>query len=328
METGDLTASSRRSLSVWTHVARVGAVIVAIALVLGGIGYGLEKYTPVGTQAREAWSIVTMPGELKKATFVSEEKTTSVLRRASGITFKKETILGTLVSADTRAPNSARIVLDSTGTYNLFLNGKNIYATTSPLAGVSVSPDGTMVAYAHGTEPLVSKVASYLTPLASFDSRSWSISVFTPASGARVEVGFGSSPLFVDSTHLLHFAPGGVFITDVKAGTQKFVLPGIYNIAQVGVLQSPDRTLVAWKDTTTKTITVYRVGTDALEKLASLAYKGGGGSYTLGNDAFFYVKNAPSARGIWKQGFEDKDAHKVGNTSSSYMTSRLLLGAF
>ena len=297
------------------------SLVVMILLASASLLYLFKK-----DYIMEAWSAYTLPPELKKATFISMQENTTTLLSVSGARFKKEVLKGVLISADEREQNTAQIILDENGVYNIFLNRKNIYATSSPLAGVSVSPDGTMVAYAHGTTPLMPLEVPQLIPNSSFDSRAWSVTVLSLASGALLEVGAGAAPLFIDSTNLLHFAPGGVFITDVRAQKKNFVLPGVFINATVSTLQSPDRTLVGWKDSFSNTVTIYRVSVNGLEKVADMTNTGAG-SHTLGNDALYRTYRSIYGGGIMKQGFGETEAYKVGFLPSLYPITRLSLGS-
>ena len=269
---------------------------------------------------------LTVPSDLKSATFVTTTRTATILHRLSGFSFTKEALPGILISADERSPHSARVVLDAKGNYTLTVDGKNVYATTSPLAGVSVSPDGAKVAFAHGTTPLLPREMPQLIPSTSYDSRGWEVTVLSLATGAKVAVGKGSAPFFIDDTHLLHFAPGALFITDLQAQKHSFTLPGVFNRAPVSVLQSPDRTLVGWMNTVTKTITIYRTSPVGVEIVATVPYVGRG-PYALGNDGLYSAHVSPLGGGVWKQGFTDKKPRQAGFLSSSYLITRIITGS-
>jgi hypothetical protein len=267
-----------------------------------------------------------MPSELRTATFISSQQDTTTLLHVAGLKFQKEVIDGVLISADERAPNSARIILDKKGIYTLFLNGKSLYATSSPLAGVSVSPDGTMIAFAEGGVPLKPLDKPQLIPGSRFDSRSWKVLVLALASGAKTELGAGSAPLFLDATHVLYFAPGGIFSIDLKAQKKTLVQPGVFNLASVTVLQSPDRTVMGWRDGTSNAISIFRVRTDGVEKIGDITPIGGGAS-ALGTTAVYSARQSAYGGTLQKQGFTQAKSHTVGSLPSNLSIIRIMTGS-
>ena len=269
---------------------------------------------------------LTMPSGLKSATFISTTRTTTTLYRLSGFSFTSETLPGTLISADERAPNSAQIILDAEGKYTLYLNGKSMYATTSSLAGVSVSPDGNSIAFAHSKTALVPREMPQLIPMTWFDSRMWQVTSLSLKTGVYTSIGTGSAPLFIDDTHLLRVAPGAILVTDVTTNQQSAVSPGVFYRAPVSVLQSPDRTLIGWENNPVKTISIYKTSARGVELVATMPYSGSG-VYALGNDGLYIAHASPFGGGVWKQGFTDKKPHKVGFLSSAYFITRIATGS-
>lgn len=259
--------------------------------------------------------------------FLAESKKGTVTYTAQAFWFSMHVSDATLVSADERSPNSARIVRSSDGMYTLLLGTTTIISTSTPLFGVSVSPDGNTVAYAHGLIASPPFQAPHQIPTTTYDSNTSKVAIHSINGGTTVDIGPGSAPLFFDATHVLYFAPAGAYMADLKTGSSTLLLAQHFNQAPVAVLQSPDRTHVAWRSNTApRKATVYRVTASNIQKIAELPYDNVSSS-ALGNDAIYFVRHSPLMTQVTRQAFDEKAPRQVTMLPSLFNVTRIVIGA-
>lgn len=298
----------------------VTLIVILLAVVVAALG---ALWYFIGASV---WSIATLPADLRSATFVSEQASGTVLYTPHALLYRQEALPGTLVSEDKRGEHTARILRRSDGVYILTLNGTEVLATSTPIAGVSVAPDGKSVAYAHGVLGMELFAYPYQLPHGTFNANVWHVAVVDPLSHTNLDIGPGTAPLYLDATHVAYFAPAGIFMADFTTGSTTMLFSGHFDPASIAVLQSPDHTLVAWRQIApARLIQVYRIGVDKVTAIAQLPYAGAA-SYVLGNDAVYTLSLKQLGGAIWRQGFTEPSAHKVADLPANLGITRLLLG--
>lgn len=299
---------------------RIAIIIVILAVVLAALA---ASWYFIGAAA---WSVFSLPKELRSVTFVSEQASGTVLYTPRAFTYAKESLQGTLVSEDLRGDHTARIMRRPDGMYVLTLDGGEILATSTPIAGVSAAPDGKSVAYAHGTPDSELFTYPYQLPHATFGANAWHVAVANPAAHTNLDIGPGTAPLYLDPTHVAYFAPAGILMADFSTGSTTMLLPGHFDPASIATLQSPDHTLVAWRQIApARLIQVYRIGVNKVTLIAQLPYAGAA-SYVLGNDAVYTLSLKKLGGAVWRQGFTEPSAHQVASLPATLTITRLLLG--
>jgi hypothetical protein len=304
---------------------RVIGIALAVILVLAAIVYALYAYSPFGSSMQAAWSIATMPSELKNATFISDGDGTTTLYRIHGLSFVAEPLTGNLVSAEQEANGTAQIVHTGTG-YVLMVNGKQAYATTSPLLGVSASADGTKAVIAAqfgGKETGPYGVAPSIHPYL------WTaVLLHLDGNGSPLVLGSGIAPLYTDATHILRVAPVGLVSVNMTNGAVSITAPHPIPVTIAAVLVSPDRTHMAWFDPESHSFMVYSVGAGTTDKVAEIKDINPKTSYALGNDALYIMRVKGGVTQILKQGFSSAGSvTQTGSVPGNLHVTRMLIGS-
>lgn len=299
------------------------AIIVVLAI-LGGIGAAFFLYSPLATFR----SALLMPKELKGALFLADTQAEGTVAYVlKGTSYGKVEVDGTLVSASDT--DGAQILMNKDTIYTITLDGKTVLATSSPVAGVSGSPDGSGVAFAvqtGSTHRLTFE--GFMLPFLSIDGTEWRI-VYSHASGAASTEAYGptgASPLFLDDSHIAYFSPAGMSVLDIKSMQTSSILTRQFRDVPLNVLQSPDRTLIGYRDTQAKTVTIYKVNPTGAEEVATLPIPKSITSFSLGNDGLYMLhlsKNFGTV--ITKQNFTGGAAHTVTILPKSMQVDRLLI---
>src|SRR6266403_1569388 len=241
-------------------------IILIVVVVLGGLGYVVATYTPVGQQAEVVWSIMTMPAELKNATFVADGDGTTTLYRIHGLSFVGRDGGGALISAEQETDGGRAQIVRNNAVYMVMINGVQKYATSSPLLGVTVSSDGTKAVVA---AQFAGKEAGPYAPVPSVHPYLWTTMLLhLDGNGSPLKIGNGVNLLYLDATHVAQVSSAGLVSVDMQRGTSTILVPHLIPAAMPVTLASPDREHLAWFDAATNSLTVYRVTAGAANKVA------------------------------------------------------------
>ncbi|MDB5195393.1 MAG: hypothetical protein JWO84_577 [Parcubacteria group bacterium] len=308
------------------RAVRRALIILAAVVLLAALGYALVMYTPVGAPVTEAWSIMTLPKELKNATFIADGDGTTAIYHIHGFSFVAERVAGSLVSVEQEPGGIAQVIHTATS-YNLMVNGKQVYATTSPVLGVSISPDGSKAVIAvqfQGKEIGPYGTAPGIHP------HLWTIVLLhLDGNGAPLALGNGVDPLYMDATHIMRIAPVGLVSADMTTGAATIAARHTVTATIAAALISPDRTYMAWLDADTHSFMVYRVGPGTADKIAEIKDINPRTSYALGNNALYVMRSTGMEKPtqIRKINFSGGAPSTVASVPGNLHISRMLIGS-
>jgi len=300
----------------------VSAVVVVLAIVVG-IAAALFLYSPFATFR----SALLMPKELKGALFLADtQKGGTIAYALKGTSYVDAGVDGTLVSASDT--NGAQILMNKDTIYSVTLGGKTILATSTPVAGVSHSPDGAAVAFASQTGSS-QRLAfeGFMLPLLTIDGTEWRI-IYSRTTGVASTEAYGptgTSPLFLDDSHIAYFSPAGISVLDTKSMQTTAVLNRQFRDVPLNVLQSPDRTLIGYRDVQAKTVTIYKVSPTSAEVVATLPIQRRTTSLTLGNDGIYMLHISDFGTVITKQNFTGGAVRTLTILPKAMQVDRLLI---
>lgn len=300
-------------------------VIAIFLLVLIAGAVAAAFYYPPAIALRSA---LTLPHELKGAVFLADGPAGTTAYTLSGFSYKPQALNGILLSGTDHLATS---VVRTGESYVLTLNGKSLPATSTPRVGVSALTDGSMAVYATTptTTPQLLSAAPNLYQVLTLDATQWHIELvqLRPTTIMTQRGPSGMAPLFLDGTHIVYLSPAGIFVWNPASGTVTELLHRTFRNIAVSMLQSPDHSLIAYRDLSAKNVTIYRVTATSAEAVATIAAEKSVSSYALGNDALYALHTTPNGTEIWKQGFADKEPHRIGFLPQSLQITRLLIGS-
>jgi hypothetical protein len=304
----------------------IAGIIVAVLVAIAAVGYALYAYSPFGPWMQGAWSIMTMPNELKGATFVSDGATGTTLYRIHGLSFVPEAVDGMLISAQQQG-NSRADIVHTGAKYALMVDGKEAYASSSPLLGVTRTPDGTRAVVSAQTSHKEDLPTPVYLPGPTIHPYLWTdFLLHLDGNGSPLAIGNGSASLYLDATHIVRVAPVGIVSVDMTNGHSSVLVSQAVPTTIASVLASPDRMHLGWYDPAAHSVIVYHVTPDTADQPNTLPIAGTITSYALGNDALFIVRTSASA--IARQSFTGSAPAKVvAHLPADLHITRLLLGS-
>ena len=157
-----------------------------------------------------------------------------------------------------------------------------------------VSPNGAVLAYAENFQG----IPGARNP---DDSR---IVLTNAATNERFVLSKGFAPFFLDDNHVFWFTPAGLVTRNLSSGESKLVYPRAIAQSFDLLSQSPDRSLVIWRDAIKKVLVVYRVGENAglvAELPRNLA------PVTLSNNALYIAIPSTEGTKVWRLGFDGSE---------------------
>jgi hypothetical protein len=292
------------------------------------IAAGIYFFTPIGQKANDTLNILTMPSELKDATFISDKPNGATSYRISGLSFVSESIPGILVSAEKSSARTAQILENPKGTYMLSVNGKAVYSTTTPLMGVTLTPDGSraiVAAQLSGKEGIPAPVY-FISP--GTHPYLWTdFLLHLDGNGGPLAIGNGTSPIYLDATHILRIAPVGLVSVDMGNGAVAILVPQPVPVTISAVLVSANRSHMAVFDPKSRSIMVYKVTPQNAGLVATMKAPSPVTSYFLGNDALYILQNDGKTTDIAKETFGAATATIVARLPQSMDITRVLIGS-
>jgi hypothetical protein len=163
--------------------------------------------------------------------------------------------------------------------------------------------------------------------------RGWNVVLYIPATHKSITLGAGASPLFIDTTHVAWIAPTGLAVIDLSTGNTTILVKNLTIKVLSTVLVSPDHTIVAWYDPSSKNLMEYKVTASTATALPATPVPAGSltgmkpiHSLSLGNDSVYMLRLSPTGTEILKATF-GQQATKVGSLPSSLGIGRLVIGS-
>lgn len=292
---------------------------LAVLVVGAGVSFFGFIFKPTAYPMQEWIALRLVSEEIQHTTFLADSSEGTARAFMNNHAFNAQSIGDTLISLDGRTTH-AEIVLRPTGSYDIVVDGKQVLGSRTPKAGVSRSVDGTYVAFAHASTTATS------TAQTTVDPATWSVSLLDVRTGAVRDIGTGVSPLFVDASHLVRITAQGIVKYDLSNGTDSFMVQEPFGAASNTSLSSPDRSLLAWRDSTRNTITVYRVAEGTADSVATIPIAADVVAYAIGNTAVYTLRPAKTGMQVWQQSF-GKGAHKVLTLPPSLKVTRMVTGS-
>ncbi len=311
-----------------SHTRRnIALIVIGVLVILLAAAAAIFFFTPIGTSLQTRLIANLIPQELRAAAFISDQPTgVSIVYHFTGTgSYTSEDAGAALISAVQNVNGSARITRVNDGTYMVYLDGKVIQQDAHQRIGIDRSPDGKSVVYAQAssTVPFVSPAAGVTIPV---NRMQWNATVFTPSTNTAITLGTGVSPFFVDQTHVIWLAPAGLAVIDLATLQTKILVPELKGRASAATLLSPDHTIFAWYEGTTKTLVPYKVTAATATPLAKTEVPESLRWVTLGNDALYELDRTESNTQILTQPFGAK-ALLIGHVSNTLNMSRLWIGS-
>jgi hypothetical protein len=277
---------------------------------LGGgvVAFGVLCILAKTTPFFEWGNTMMMPAELRTALFVSAlPGHPSVSYTLRGFTYVPRPFAGTkeVASISSSRERVAVLIDRDTGRYEVQQQGATLVTSQVPLFGAAVSPDGDRVAYA--AEVTRSGGSTY-----------WQVMLRTPGAASSTPLSYGFSPFFIDDTHILHFTGTGLRVIDLASGKSTEVFKTIFPPFPSETEQSPDRTLVAWRDARGH-ILVYRVTATSATHVDTIDLQD---AYALGNDALYEVRDGA----VWRHPLSSsEEARHIFRLPADLLISDLVL---
>lgn len=248
----------------------LGSAAVLIFIILSCIAaYFLVK--PVQARVDEAFIVMKMPSDLKGVLFLMKSATSNA------------NVFGHIAYLSVTPTNSQAIQPPSS----------------------SFSPNGTLHTY---TETTVGSTTSRIPRAATVTTSQWRVYV-ADTSGKATLIASGYAPAFLDDTHLMYFAPGGIAIHDLQTN-DTILLNRLAASSTIGsiVRYSPDRTLVLWTDVSGYQSVLARVSTNSYEVIHSF---GGLASPILTNTYIYDVRGSSDGSDLWRYALDGSAVTKI-----------------
>jgi|GEM_PF-3048233 len=238
------------------------SIIAVTLLLLGGFGwYFGTVFSPTARPVALMWKMLTLPAELRDATFISEDAYYSRGPLGLGI---RSASADPIVSFAHSEEKVALLTKSDSGEYNVTLDGEKIFSTTTQLAQLSIAPNGSYLAF---TEPFFAKQAGSVdAPLGSIallPAFEKNVAAYSLATRAHTSIGVGAAPVFYDETHIIRRSNRGLVMKDINSGAETLLVDKSSAVLQGEVLISRDRSLIALTDRIEKKMSLYRISNGA-----------------------------------------------------------------
>jgi hypothetical protein len=256
---------------------------------------------------------MTASREVREATYIQAGQTgvrSFILNSTAGAVPANELEGKYVVDAAHTKDHSALILvaLDS-GAFTVTLDGTMLPRNDAQKMNLSISPEGTQVAYAEAPKlPPVKKGNA----LPKDRIGEWSV-VVVGASGVH-NVGKGFAAFFASETTLLRFTTQGLFETNLVTGAEKaiseFSIPSANSFAAA---QSPDHKLLAWTNPKTGVTLLYHIEQMKVMTyipVASYQFKSTG-KIALSNTALYQIIVTEQGTRIEEHSIDGKNTTKV-----------------
>lgn len=288
----------------------IGVLIVIIGILASAIWI---LQTPGGVRA--AISATTLPEELRDATVIANQRQPQSNAYVPRAFWYEEVALGDgRITALTQGNTSTVVVrMTPAGEYQLYEDDVVRVRSQAAIHVPAVAPNGKIIAYARMAEETHAETAvaspaipPHIMPVNPADT---DIEILQTLRSEGVRVVSGYAPLFIDDARFIFFTPAGVYRYDLGSGAIAKLLTRPFPYMIGAVMQSPDRSLIAFSDPVTATTVVYRVGEQELAQVTELP--GLMFSMALSDHALYEVKGTQAGADIWRYLFDGSTPVKI-----------------
>ncbi len=273
----------------------VGSALAVIVGALGVVLFGVGGW-------QGAYSALTLPTELTDAVFISsKDGHAAAYSKGMGWYQRHMQVEGSAASFTRDADALLAVSMSDDETYLLRYNGNDIVTSSQQLAVPARAPYAKIVAYAQRIheedarerEDLPQRVIAALPG-------QWEIGVHLLKNGTNQKVVAGYAPLFIDDTQFLFFTSSGIYRYNLETGNAQQLLSRSFPVLIGPVLQSPDRTLIAFFDPATRVTEVYRIEDTGLRAVATISEHLA--APAISNEAVYDLKGKPTGAEVWRYG--------------------------
>ena len=300
---------------------RIWFIVGALSLLLiTAVAYFLWK--PPSFVAK-VWSALTLPQELRSATFITGNATESRAYKVHSFQYSKIPYRVGSSAMFSQEGNDTLTVSQASEEYLLEANGVEIVRSILPIATPSQTPDSKRIVYAQAIDVMVQKPeASALQGIIASDPLRYEIRLAIGSDGKNERIISGYAPLFIDENQFIFFAYSGLYQYDLQSGVGKILLKKNFPVIFGPVLQSPDRSLIAFADVAKNVTYVYKIKdsqlTLVLEAPTILARP------ALSNTALYEIKGKKEVTEIWKYDFGVHDPRLIYSVPRSLNLTRIV----
>lgn len=289
------------------HTLRNAAL--ALAVVLGALAvwfFGFQ-YLPTARPVSLAVSALTLPADLTNAVFIvppAEYRKNAFGYEATALP------VGVLTGYAHAGDTTLRLVKNMQGEFSLTVNRAEVINTLLPVSFPTLSPDGRAVAYSQSLNSSGQELAE--TPIARnalVEPIGALALLYFPATERTLALGAGVAPKFIDQTHIVRIAPGGIIVTDLTTGYETVLLTRSISALGAPILQSPDRSLIAVTDRVLAKTSVYRVTPTTLETVAE--FNAAFTPAVLTDTALYELRTESGKRTLWRYPLDGSKPHRA-----------------
>ncbi|HEV7121674.1 MAG TPA: hypothetical protein VGN56_02490 [Candidatus Paceibacterota bacterium] len=297
-------------------------IAVIVVLLLIGAAAAASFYYPPFIAMRSA---LTLPQELKGAYFLAEGPNGTIAYKASGLSYAAQTLSGTLVSATDQLND--QVIRTSNGKYQYVISGSASTAMPAPRVGIALL-DGSVVSAVPNATSTSYQLPPFLLSIFTVDSTAWHLDAQQKNGANTIDIQGpqGVAPMALDQSHVAYLSPAGVSVWEPAKNKVTQLVPHTFRTVPITALQSPDHRYIAYRDSITKTVTIYQVTATSAQKVADIDAERFA-SYALGNDGLYALKITGTATEIWKQGFTGTAMARIGFLPAALKINRLLIGS-
>ncbi len=301
-------------------------VPLLIVLIISAVCALIFLYPPATAPIRSAISAQQIPPELQEVKFLAEEPTGTAIYNVEGKKFVKTDVGGVLLSAERTPSGMAQVIKTTDGTYRVLLNDKELFATTTALLGVSVSPDQNQIVYSRSETAEIGVFPAGLS-YASVRPSEWKVYTFDISTGTHFLTGTGNHSLFVSGSEIARISPRGIVSFNLSTGSSTQLLENEFQSVPVPSLVSPDRTKIALVNTAERVVVVSNVSGTALSEVERIPLEGKIMSFALGDNALYVLRTSKWGTEILKRPFGTAEYTRIMLVPENLKVNRLLISS-
>jgi hypothetical protein len=270
----------------------------------------------------ESWSAYTTPPELKNATFITVKDNNPIASRVNSYKYSKiQHNVGDIVMFS-NDENNVLAVRQSGQESVLEFNGVEMVRNVLPIATPSLSPDSNTLLYSQSiqTETKSNNIKSQ--GMIATDPSLYEIRAVFSSTKNDTRVISGYAPNFINDNEFVFLASSGIYLYNKQSGTGKILLEKNFSTVFGPVLQSPDRSLIAFADTSRKVTAVYRIKDSSVElvfETTSILIKP-----ALSDTALYDMKATEHGSEIWKYDFGVSEPQLIHTIPRSLGLNRIV----
>jgi len=270
-----------------SRIALLFFITLGVIVLIGSAFFASMLYSPFKRVADEAFVVLRMPPELKRAHFYTSAPTYDGYH-ISGLQFVRNTTRDTIVLAGTESLDRSRRVLS----YTELEDSVPMNVTAHYVGGRKIVPG------------------------------EWTIAITESNRGLK-PVARGFAPAFLDETHIAFFTDIGIAVLDLNSGIEENIYehpPG--SRIDSRIRYSPDRTLVMWTNALTNETMLGRISIHSLELLAVNTKFG---NPILTDAALYEARKTLRGLEIWKYDIDGSIERKILTIPPSLSFTSMLI---